>query len=349
MKNKTKKLSANSQAIYEDRLSKLDKLDIKIDGSMGIRAIVSKFKNHKPEPFADGTIIQYLSAIKWKLENTSVVNYQQKKLIQSLSRKITQLGVKRNKFYDKNILTAKEKEQFIKWSDVLKVYNEVSNNKHLSDNNYLDFVILSLYINNDNGVRRIKDYANMVVSDHIINDDKNHYVKTTKPVFVFNNYKTKEFYGQQKLKVNGQLSKILNDHIKKNEINGSLLGLSEDALKKRLTNVFKRYVDKDISVNILRKSFISNFLSIQHTDAEKKELARTMGHNMMTQSSYNKLNKVKDVDIIPDAPKVVKPGRKQKYDTDEAKFKARQEYLKKWKADNKDKTSKYNKTYYDKE
>jgi len=69
-------------------------------------------------------------------------------------------------------------------------------------------------------------------------------------------------------------------------------------------------------------------------------------HNIITQSYYNKLNKVKNVNIIPDAHKVVKPGRKLKYDTKEAKFKARQEYLRKWKADNKDKTSKYNKTYY---
>lgn len=343
MKNKTKELSANSKAIYENRLSKLDNLNIKIDGSMGIRAIVNKLKG---KDYADGTIIQYLSAILWKLNNTPNLNYQQKKLTLSLGRKITQLGVKRNKFYDKNILTAKEKQQFIKWTDVLKVYNVVSDNKHFSDNNYLDFVILSLYINNDNGVRRIKDYANMVVSDHIIDDDKNHYVNATKPVFVFNNYKTKEFYGQQKLYVNSQLSKILNDYIAKYNINGSLLGLSEDALKKRLMNVFNRYVGKDISVNILRKSFISNFLLIPRTDAQKKDLARTMAHNMLTQSSYNKLNKVKDVDIIPDAPNVVKPGRKPKYESDEAKLKARHDYLKIWKANNKDKTSRYNKNYY---
>ena len=345
MKNKTGKLSANSQAIYEKRLLQLDGFGIKLDGSSGIRVIINRLKK---ENYADGTIIQYLSAILWKLNNTPDTNYKQKKLIVSLSRKNTQLGVKRNKFYDKNILTKKEKGQFIKWSDVLKVYNEVSNNKNLSDSNYLEFIILSIYCNNSLGVRRIKDYSNMTVSNHIINDDSNHYVRSIKPVFVFNNYKTKDFYGQQVLKIDAHLNNILNDYIDKFNIKGSLLGLSEDALKKRLPNIFIRYVNKNISVNILRKSFISNFLDVTRTDQEKKELARTMGHSMMTQSSYNKLNKVKDVDILPDAPKEIKKGRKPSDLTDDEKALARKNYIKKWKEYNKDIIAEHNKKYYNK-
>lgn len=346
MRNKTKELSANSQAIYEKRLAQMSEMDIKFDGSVGIRAIIKKLKDME---YADGTIIQYLSAILWKLNNTPDTNYKQKKLINSLSRKNSQLGVKRNKFYDKNILSKKEQEKFIKWTDVMKVYTEVSNNKNLSSSNYLEYVILSVYCNNILGVRRIKDYSNMIVSSQIVNDDNNHYVRSTKPVFVFNNYKTKDFYGQQVLKIDGTLNKILNDYIDKYTINGSLLGLSEDALKKRLAGIFIRYVDRNVSVNILRKSFISHFLSVPRNDRDKKELARTVGHNILTQSSYNKLNKVPDIDIIEDVPKEIKLGRKPSGLNAEEKALARKNYLKKWKEDNKDKISEHNKKYYSKD
>ena len=57
-----------------------------------------------------------------------------------------------------------------------------------------------------------------------------------------------------------------------------------------VTKVFKKYTGKSLSVNLLRHSFISWYLKKTHSLAEQKVVANKMGHSVMMQLKYNRLD-----------------------------------------------------------
>jgi len=96
--------------------------------------------------------------------------------------------------------------------------------------------------------------------------EKDNYIDLKKNQFIFNDFKTKKYFINNKVDIDNNLSILLREFIKLKKRNKNLNrvylleGLTNNKLKtsnlnKRLNNIFD---NKNISVNILRKSYLSN-------------------------------------------------------------------------------------------
>ena len=139
--------------------------------------------------------------------------------------------------------------------------------------------------------RRIKDYSNMyyITTKNNKKEKNKNYFCLKERCFIFNNYKTKKTYGEQIIKVNDELYKILEKYVeKKNKKNGDiLLDINNDKYDNKIKRMLKDSLG--CSVDNLRHSFISytyskKLLSIQ----EIQNIADLMGHSIKTHLGYRK-------------------------------------------------------------
>ena len=183
----------------------------------------------------------------------------------------------------------------MEWDDVLSVYNKLKLTYLTSFNSHKTFVLLSCYVLLC--PRRLKDYALMYVkdNDNDLNVTLNYYIRN-KSVFIFNNYKTSNTYKSQQIDVVPELALLLNEFIDKYDISGSLfiddISVNEKAKCKaingRLTRVFMKHSGKNISVNILRHSYISHMKNTGKILGKENRIAREMSHSSSTQNDYYK-------------------------------------------------------------
>jgi integrase len=110
-----------------------------------------------------------------------------------------------------------------------------------------------------------------------------------------NKYKTSAKYGSQRLDLPDNLKTILNDYINDKDINvGDLMfGYRGKPYKNftLLNRAFKKiFSDKNISVDLLRHSYIKDFYdSGRRSVNERKALSDLMGHSVATQSFYDRV------------------------------------------------------------
>lgn len=291
---------------YATLLKRLDKLGInykKAKSAEEIKEEVLKYSN-----VSDTSIRVYLQAILFSGTNLN------KKFIDSSRKFITNTSKNERIERGKNRLVGNQKNNYLDWSHILEVYKNVKGDANKSMHNMLDYVILSLYILFP--PRRLTDYSEMVVSlndDYKINKgvskkyDSCNYYSPKKHIFIFNNYKTNKrvirvdgdlntnTYKQQVFKVPDNLATILDDYVKDEKIKDSesLLGMSPATLGDRISSIFTNLVSKNISVNILRHSFISMILADRKTYDHNDlfEISQRMAHNMNQQSQYYKNEK----------------------------------------------------------
>ena len=156
-------------------------------------------------------------------------------------------------------------------------------------NKWKNYIILSNYVLLP--PRRLKDYALMYVieEDEEQSKDMNYYIKG-KGEYIFNNYKTSENYGSQKIILNEEHKGILENYIKKYGIIGSLLGLEKKTISERLSRIFKKRVGKNVRVNILRHSYITHLTNIGYLNKKRnrKIIANIMAHSIAMQQEYYK-------------------------------------------------------------
>jgi hypothetical protein len=158
----------------------------------------------------------------------------------------------------------------------------------------------------------IRTKSNKVTAKTIANLDKkfNYMIldKSDKPKELrFSRYKTEKKYGTQIFDVkNKELIDLLTHYIKDEKIlNGDYLFVNskEEPYKKTwsgfVSGVFKKYTGKNIGANVLRHSFISDFLSSKKPPTLNKRAiaAYEMGHSISVQATYQFLPD--DDDIIP--------------------------------------------------
>lgn len=153
----------------------------------------------------------------------------------------------------------------IKYEELYKNYNELLKIKNISIKDYQnlqDLIIISLYYLNK--PRRLKDFTEMKYYNY--DKEKDNYIDLKKNQFIFNDFKTKKYFINNKVDIDNNLSILLREFIKLKKRNKNLNrvylleGLTNNKLKtsnlnKRLNNIFD---NKNISVNILRKSYLSN-------------------------------------------------------------------------------------------
>ena len=185
---------------------------------------------------------------------------------------------------DNNLLTEKEKANILSWAQIHKL-----NDKDLTKYEASLIGVYTLI-----APRRAKDFGLMKVGPSS-GTDFNHY---TEGKFIFNQFKTVNTFGVQTFNVPAQLVSILNDYIAEERlVNGDFLfGKSKTAPYKSFSSivskVFKKYLYKNIGVNVLRHSYVSDFLKQPRSLAERKQTAKALGHSVLTQLSYDRLDLV---------------------------------------------------------
>lgn len=193
-----------------------------------------------------------------------------------------------------NWMTQNEIDDFISlYSKQVKKFDltKLSTKQHQY---YQDYIILCLMTGKYISPRRLKDWTEFKIN---CSDDDCNFLKCTSGnkkrnktyEFVFNNYKTSKFYGEQKENCPRELYAILEPFIKLCKTDYLLVDnhdqkLTPVKLNQRLNKIF----GKKVSCNILRHSFNTEKLK-DIPDLEKlQDLAQSMGHSVMQSLLYAK-------------------------------------------------------------
>jgi len=247
--------------------------------------------------FADHVkVLKHLESIKFNVRKTILsalvcISKDEKPAVVELFRKqMMDDAQKYNTQEKENKMSDTQRENWISWDDVLKTLEKLKEkvawilkSESADRENLLElqkYVLLSCYVLIP--PRRAKDFCEMKVKDYT--DKDNYYLKGT---FHFNDYKTAKFYGHQSVKVPKALELLLNRWMKKNP--GEYLfsdyegkKLTSSNISKMLNSVFK----KNVSVNMLRHSYITDTLGPKIEELEEK--AADMGQSVAQQKLYVK-------------------------------------------------------------
>lgn len=274
-------------SILRNLLNKLDTKDLNI------------FKN---EPEKVIKILKDTDANKRKTILSAIIVFIEKDASKQTIKKYRDIMIEDVETYKKEQETQektdKQKENWMSYDEVLKVYNELKNDtKHLfKKTNKLtneefqqiqNFVILSCMILIP--PRRLLDWTEMKVKN--INESTDNYIKDNK-IFVFNKYKTSKFYGSQEVEIPIKLRNILKKWLKINTndflfIDRHNRKLYPTTLNQRLNRIF----DRNLGVSMLRHIYISDNVlkDIPKLDNLKK-IAKDMGHSTGEQILYKKFD-----------------------------------------------------------
>ena len=159
------------------------------------------------------------------------------------------------------------------------IYDKLSKNKDQSKQSYQDYLILSFYYLIP--ARRNRDYALMKYTNNYKEELSKEFNYYDGNKFYFNNYKTKGTYNQQIIEVPQELKSIIDDYIKKNNINDNDFILTNLKTGKPLisnnaiTIILNRIFGDKIGSSALRRSYLTN----KYSDIEKelKEDTKAMG------------------------------------------------------------------------
>jgi hypothetical protein len=191
--------------------------------------------------------------------------------------------------------TDTQQDNWISQDQVINIYKQLEKDtKHLFSKPSLkmnelqqlqNYIILSVYTLIP--PRRLMDYTEFKLRN--INTSTDNYMKGNS--FIFNNYKTKNKYGQQDVKIPVRLRNILQKWAKKH--NNDYLLFSEKGTplpQSRLTQKLNKIFGKNISVNMLRHIFISdNVLEATPALQKLEQVAEDMGHSVTQQQLYKKV------------------------------------------------------------
>ncbi len=286
--------------IYEDTFKKQIKLpeDLEKDSDKIIEVL--KLKYELP------TLINFISAILWYLssisDSYSIEYINNIKDIYRDHGKNIKDTIETSKIGKEFELTEREKKTFIKWEEVLQMYEDMKKNLNKSDyNNFLEFVIISLYVIHPPARA---DYANMKVfiDDSLIppNYSDNYCVLQTNPRFVFNKYKNVKHKGISIVKLEPELHDILLDWMQINASDYLLASyfkgkkeynvITEGTLCRRISLIFKKYTKIPASINTLRHSCIS-YMSKQEIETyyKRKDIANKMMHSTNMAEKYRRI------------------------------------------------------------
>jgi hypothetical protein len=194
----------------------------------------------------------------------------------------------KNRTVDSSIKTEKEQENMLDWKEIIKK----TSSPELTQNQML----LNIYTLTP-PVRL--DYNRLFITKNLmIPDNEPNYIQIlskTKTNIILNEYKTSANYGTQTTKLSPKLSKILYAYINANptkkylfEISPGIPYTSAQTFGVYLRRIFKDKLGKDISVDILRHSFLTYTRRNDLSKAEKTYLAKSMGHSIATAESYVK-------------------------------------------------------------
>jgi hypothetical protein len=239
-----------------------------------------------------------------------------KKLYKTYYDKMMTMATDMKQNTNQNEKTETQKDNWIKWEEVQetkqKLLHEVQsflNNKIITSDQYnvlLSYLILSLYTGSI-APRRNQDYLLVDFIAHYkddMNTDKN-YLDWANKEFIFNQYKTKSKYGQQKIKIDttdgSEPLEAIKMYLKHHPLNNyknlkfpknqtvqfKFLvypdGKSLDAINS-ITRILNKIFNKKIGSSMLRHIYLSNKYNIDDMKNDSKQMA----HGLNQQRDYIK-------------------------------------------------------------
>lgn len=281
--------SAKTISEYSKFLRYLDDKDVNYKNITNLPKLLEDISQLKTK---NGTTIQltsvklYFSSILWYLKTNNLPYFTDE-----LSQELCKINGKLKTIIESNTLINSQKENYLEWDKILEIYNNLSKTHDTSQTRHKNYVLLSCYILLP--PRRLKDFSLMHITNNLQNldDCKNYYINQSDcHFFIFQEYKTKNKYKVQKIRVPPPLETIINLYISKYSITDSLFKLSEKNINNRLSRIFIKYANKQISVNILRHSYITYLKkSGKLNDLQiKKTISEIMGHSSTMQDEYYK-------------------------------------------------------------
>jgi hypothetical protein len=209
----------------------------------------------------------------------------------------------------KNIMTPKEEANILPWKQL----------KNFVDSGWTpkQKLIDSLYTLIP--PRRLKDYSYMKLIRNkslpfvqALESEYNYLLvnKKNKPLaLVINNYKTKKIYGQftidlllsdQKPVFNfSELRSNIKTYIRTLNSGQLLFPNNKKEVDRKFGDVIKdvyKKTNKSMSINLIRHSFVSDFLSNKVSDNTIRKMAAYLGHSYTTFLSYRKIDMIEDED-----------------------------------------------------
>ena len=263
-----------------------------------------KIMNCLMKKYKKATIINFISAILW--HTTNIESRHDPLFIDNIRKIYREYGktikeeIERENIGKEFDLTEKEQKSFMFWEDILHIYEKMS--QELDDTNYsqmIDYVIVSLYVLHP-PVRA--DYANMklFIDENQIPPqyDDNYCVIQPRPRFVFQKYKNVKHRGKTVILMEPELHAILlrwiadlnpSEWLLPTRFAHTFKAMSENALVKRIPEIFVKHGGKPVTVNTLRHSFVS-FLS-KHDQEYNRKLANAdkMMHSVDMATKYRRM------------------------------------------------------------
>lgn len=290
-KLKNKNLSSSSIALYLKALKKLnDGKEIKnLKFLTKTDNILTKIADYKPTTQRN-IIIAIVSILK-VLENPLYNNYYD--IMISMTKNINDTNKNNEK-------TDTQKDNWIKWDEVVSKFNELKNtlkvSKNITEQQYiqlLNVVILAIY--SLIPPRRNKDYIEMEITKNNTKDITKNYLDTKKEQFIFNVYKTSRKDGPVILNIPNELMEILKLYIKHHPMKLQmkianvpfLMYFNGNTLKDNsITRILNKIFDKKIGSSMLRHIYLSSKYG-NVLDEQKKD-SILMSHSLGTQKDYIK-------------------------------------------------------------
>lgn len=286
-----KDLNINLMNIFNNTLNNNDIVNIinelhYLNDNILINYLFNKYSNYN-------TIKTYLipfsiltSNIKYYKEDTDIYN------------KIANIIININKDYENKI-----DDNFVNNNDISKIIGDFTekilyNKSKLLDNDYekLIFFLYTLI-----PPRRL-EYSNMIIK---INNDKfdeeiynnldidHNYIiiNNNKSYFIFNNYKTSDYFGKQEFNIELNLYKYIKIYIKKYKKKNDdyLFSLTSNKLGIEINRIFKKIYNENITLRWIRISYTTYIRKKNLTNNELKNISEKMAHSIVTNSRYNKI------------------------------------------------------------
>lgn len=236
--------------------------------------IHSKFTNNN-------TIKNYLIALIYFAKGSEYDKYY--KLFLEVRKKLT-------KSEKSQVLTQKQSEQFVSWSELQKMYKDAEYMFKQGKMPLDKLVLLALYTLTD-PVRA--DYGNMAYITtpkqlREIDKDKNYCYLGPGAKFIFQEYKTAKSYGRRDIKIPAKLSKLLKQHLLEGAT--AVFHGTENALVIALRRLTKDLTGKVVGVNLFRHARITNLYESNPSIEEKEKLAYNMLHSAFEGERYRVLD-----------------------------------------------------------
>ena len=177
-----------------------------------------------------------------------------------------------------NWITVEEIEQ--KYADLHQQVQDIFKKKAIADIGIIiDYLLVSFLSGHLFPPRRSLDYALLKWKN--FDQSKDNYYKRGK--FYFNKYKTSDIYGLAKLDVPKEVESILKKWLKINPSEYVLISSNNKPLSSsQITKMLNKIFGKDVSVNMLRHIYLTNYYKGMPKLSNMEKLASSMGHNVET-------------------------------------------------------------------